>query len=129
MCNWSHQAQWRDTTFIMGHALLKKAILHLKTAIVRIFFCPSVCQKWLYVCSWPILGPFLKSNIVLIWSIPKVVIELNWFSNTYKLLTESIWKKWFIRLPKNGCQKIIKSLFFLQTILLQSPKPALCWVY
>ena len=32
MCIWSHQAEGRDTTFIMGHALLKKAILHLKRA-------------------------------------------------------------------------------------------------
>ena len=33
------EAQGRDTTFIMGHALLKKATLHLKTAI---FFCLTV---------------------------------------------------------------------------------------
>ena len=32
MCIGSHQAEGRNTTFIMGHALLKKAILHLKRA-------------------------------------------------------------------------------------------------
>ena len=32
MCIWRHQIEGRDTTFIMGHALLKKAILHLKRA-------------------------------------------------------------------------------------------------
>ena len=29
---WKHQIEGRDTTFIMGHTLLKKAILHLKWA-------------------------------------------------------------------------------------------------
>ena len=32
MCIGSYQAEGRNTTFIMGHALLKKAILHLKRA-------------------------------------------------------------------------------------------------
>ena len=46
MCIWSHQGQGRDTTFIMGHALLHKAILHLKTAIKRIFFRLSVKKSF-----------------------------------------------------------------------------------
>ena len=41
MCNWSHQAQGRETTFIMGQDLLKKALLHLKRA--NILFLLSVC--------------------------------------------------------------------------------------
>ena len=41
MCNWSHQVQGRDTTFIMGHAHLKKAILLLKRANMPFFL--SIC--------------------------------------------------------------------------------------
>ena len=32
MCIGSHQSEGRNTTFIIGHALFKKAILHLKRA-------------------------------------------------------------------------------------------------
>ena len=35
-------AQGRDSTFTFHHPLLKKAILHLKTVIVRKLFCLSV---------------------------------------------------------------------------------------
>ena len=36
------EAQGRESTFTFQHTPLKKTILHLKTAIVRIFFCLSV---------------------------------------------------------------------------------------
>ena len=46
MFNWSHQAQGRDTTFIMGHALLKNVILHLKRANMPFFL--SICVYVVY---------------------------------------------------------------------------------
>ena len=51
MCIWSHQGQGRYNTFIMGHALLKKAILHLKTGIGRIFFRLSVHKSTMSTMS------------------------------------------------------------------------------
>ena len=36
------KGQGRGGTITICHAQLKKAILHIKTAIVRIFICPSV---------------------------------------------------------------------------------------
>ena len=39
--NWSHQDSGRDTTFIMGHALLKKAILKGKMAKGSAIFRPE----------------------------------------------------------------------------------------
>ena len=38
MCIWALGAQWRDTTFIISHSLLKKAILKLT---VKIGLCDS----------------------------------------------------------------------------------------
>ena len=44
MCIGSHQAEGRNTTFIMGHALLKKAILHLKRANGRFILQGTVAK-------------------------------------------------------------------------------------
>ena len=41
MSIWNHQGQEHDTTFIIGHALLKKAILLLKMAKVAAIFLPE----------------------------------------------------------------------------------------
>ena len=43
------KGQGRGSTITLCHAQLKKAILHLKTAIVRIFICPSVYGQSLRV--------------------------------------------------------------------------------
>ena len=39
------KVQEQDTTFTFSRGQLKKAILHLKTAIVRIFFCLTVHEN------------------------------------------------------------------------------------
>ena len=60
MCNWSHQAQGRDITFIMGHALLKKAILHLKRANMP-FFLSKNGKKYI-AHDFQLLRPSIKPS-------------------------------------------------------------------
>ena len=45
MSIWSHQTQGRGSTFCLCHALLKKAILHLKRANMPFFL--SICVEML----------------------------------------------------------------------------------
>ena len=64
MCIGSHQAEERNTTFIMGHALLKKAILHLKRANGRFILQGTVFEKTSGKCYELSQNPGMKLVVV-----------------------------------------------------------------